>query len=325
VGAVAVALVLLLVAVACGSDDSEEASTETTGASADSATRTVEHVLGTTEVPVDPQRVVVVDRRGSLAFLLEMGVEPVAALEAPWLFGESFHPLIADMAADAGVEAITDTDAGPNIEQIATYDPDLIIGNVRDMGETAEELSALAPTVGIEWNFADPVANATVLGEALGLEDEAADLVERYETALADATDAAENPGTVSIIGLFNPDDLRIYREANLYGAMTTALGGQVVPTEEELPLDPEDGEVNFVSLEQIGLASGERLISFVNLAPSEEGDGYAALREEPLVQALPGFQSGQVLEADPQLAFGAAGVTGLETMLSELVEFYGS
>jgi iron complex transport system substrate-binding protein len=326
---VAGVLALLAAVAACGSDSDDSSSAAATDENATDeaapSTRTVEHALGTTEVPLDPERVIVVDRRGSLAFLLELGVEPVAALEAEWLFGEPFHPLIADAAADAGVEPITGTDGGPNVEEIAQLDPDLIIGNVRDMGETADALAGIAPTVGLEWNFADPAANATMLGEILGLEDEAAALIEDYETAFDDAIATTEDPGTVSIVGLFSPEDMRIYREGNLYGSMTTALGGELVPSEEELPLDPEDGEVNFVSLEQIGLASGDTLISLVNLAPSEDGNGYEAVERESLVQALPGFQNDRVLEADPQLAFGAAGIGGLKEMLDQLVVFYNS
>jgi iron complex transport system substrate-binding protein len=299
----------------------EAASGDTTELAA--PTRTVVHELGTSEVPVDPQRIVVVDRRGSLAFLLELGFEPVGALDATWLFGEPFHPLIADFAEDAGVEPIDDTD-GPNLEQIAALQPDLIIGNVRDMGETTDELAQLAPTVGLSWDFADPLANAVTIGEALGRPEEAQALVDEFDESMAAATAETADPGTVSIIGLFAADDIRIYREHNLYGRLTEQLGGQIVPDEGELPLDPEDNEVNYVSMEQISLASGERVISFVNLA-AEEAGAYEELVSAPLVQALPAFQSGQVLEADPQLAFGAAGSTGINVMLDELVAFYNS
>jgi iron complex transport system substrate-binding protein len=287
------------------------------------ATRTVVHELGTSEVPVDPQRVVVVDRRGSLAFLLELGVEPVGALEAAWLFGEPFHPLIQDRADAAGVQPIDSTD-GPNLEQIAGLAPDLIIGNVRDMGETADELAAIAPTIGLAWNFVDPLDNARIIGDAVARPDEAAALVAQFETSLAAAAAEITDPGTVSIIGLFAIDDIRIYREHNLYGALTEQLGGEVVPTETELPFDPADNEVNAVSLEQLGMAAGERVISFVNVAPEADA-AYRAIEAEALVQALPGFQAGQVLEADPQLAFGAAGVTGIQAMLDQLVAFYAA
>jgi iron complex transport system substrate-binding protein len=353
---------LLAVAAACGSDDDSASDTASTGTStpgeampgtsaadtavdateppasadaatdtstegsepqADGATRTVEHALGTSEVPVDPQRIVVVDRRGSLAFLLELGLEPVGALEATWLFGEPFHPLIAEQAESAGVEPIDGTD-GPNLEQIATLQPDLIIGNVRDMAETSDELAQIAPTVGLEWNFADPLANAVTIGDAVGRGEEAQALVDDFDASLDAAAADTADPGTVSILGLFAVDDIRIYREHNLYGVLTERLGGEIVPTESELAFDPEDNEVNFVSLEEIGMARGDRAISFVNLA-SEADAAYRALESEALVQALPAFQAGQVLEADPQLAFGAAGTTGINAMLEQLVEFYNS
>ena len=336
---------LSLTAVACGGDDASSttappttpAPTTTPVATTASAatpasvpatgdapaTRTVEHELGTSEVPVDPQRIVVVDRRGTLAFLIELGFAPVGALDATWLFGEPFHPLIADQAEAAGVQPIDSTD-GPNVEQIALLEPDLIIGNVRDMAETPDELAQIAPTIGLAWNFADPLANAVTIGEALGRTVQAQALVDQFEDTLAAAAASTADPGTVSIIGLFAADDIRIYREHNLYGVLTERLGGQVVPTEAELPYDPEDNEVNSISLEQIGLASGERVVSFVNLAADADA-AYRALATDPLVQALPGFRNGRVLEADPQLAFGAAGVTGITTMLDQLVAFYGS
>lgn len=304
-------------------DDTTASTTATEDTSGAAGTRTVEHALGTTEVPADPERIVVVDRRGTLAFLLELGLEPVGALEAAWLFGEPFHPLIAEAAEEAGVEPIDGTD-GPNLEQIAALDPDLIIGNVRDMAETDDELAAIAPTIGLEWDFADPLANAVTIGEAVGRAEEAEALVADFDEALAIAAEEVTDPGTVSIIGLFATDDIRIYRAGNMFGRLTEELGGEVVPTEEELPLDPEDGEVNYVSIEEIGIADGERLISLVNLAPEEAGL-YEELVANPVVQALPGFENDQVLEADPQLAFGAAGSTGIHAMLDQLVEFYDS
>ncbi len=298
-----------------------EAPTESVAA--DAATRTVEHELGTSEVPVDPQRIVVVDRRGTLAFLLELGIEPVGALEAAWLFGDPFHPMVMDAAVSAGVAPIDGTD-GPNLEQIAALQPDLIIGNVRDMAETEAELAQIAPTIGLAWNFADPLANAVTIGAAVDRSEEAQTLVDDFDAALEAAASDTTDPGDVSIIGLFAPDDIRIYRSANLFARLTEALGGVMVPSEAELALDPEDDEVNFVSLEEIGLAGGSRLISFVNVAP-EADSAYRSLESEAIVQALPGFQSGLVLEADPQLAFGAAGATGINAMLTQLVEFYDS
>ena len=295
--------------------------TPTTEAVADF--RTVEHELGTSEIPTNPERVVVLDRPGTLPFLLEMGVEPVGALEAGWLFGGPFHPLVSERAAALGVEPIDGSD-GPNLEQIAALERDLIIGNVRDMFGTEDLLAGIAPTVGLQWDFAKAVNNAINIGAMLGLEDEVQVLVDDFQTALDDATSNTDDPGTVSIIGLFGPDDIRIYRSLNLFGQLTEELGGQVVPTEDVLPINPGDGEVNNTSLEEISLASGDRITSFVNVSP-ESIEGYTEAEQQPLIQALPAFQNDLVLHADPQLAFGAAGSTGVQEILNQLVEFYNS
>ena len=96
------------------------------------------------------------------------------------------------------------------------------------------------------------------------------------------------------------------------------------MPTEDVLPINPGDGEVNNTSLEEISLASGDRITSFVNVSP-ESIEGYTEAEQQPLIQALPAFQNDLVLHADPQLAFGAAGSTGVQEILNQLVEFYNS
>lgn len=303
-------------------EEVEEAPTEP-DESATPDTRQVEHEFGTSDVPVDPQRIVVVGRRGTLPILLDLGFEPVGALDASFILGQPFHPMITDRTDAIGVEPIGSADRTPNIEQVAALRPDLIIGFSRDFGEGSEELAQIAPIVGIPWNFSDPLANVTTVGAVMGVEDDAAALVADFEAELQAAAESVQSPGTISIAGLFAPDDLRIYRSGNLLGQLIEQLGGEIVPTVEELPLDAEDAEVNSVSIERIDLLSGERLISFVNLG-QESVDAYREIEAGALVQALPAFQNDQVLEVDPQLVFGTAGIAGLRVVLAQLVDFIG-
>lgn len=288
------------------------------------ATRTVVHELGTSEVPVDPQRIVVVDRRGTLAFAFELGFEPVGALDATWFFDQPFHPLITERAEAAGVVPIESAD-GINVEQVVALDPDLIIGMVVDIGDAAEQLEGIAPTIGLDWDWSSPVNNVLVIGEALGRPEEAQALADEYNDALAAAAAETPSPGTVSIVMFLGADNVRIHREAYVFGQIVTALGGEVVPDEETLPFEAADNdEVNFVSLEEIGLASGDRLLALVNV-DSWSDEAYRDLSAQPIVQTLPAFQSGQVLEIDPQLAIGSAGMAGLHAALEQLVDFFSS
>src|SRR5688500_4681601 len=69
-----------LTLTACGGADSS--STSQAAEPGEPTTRTVEHFRGATEVPVDPQRVVVLDL-GELDSAIALGVKPVGAVQAP--------------------------------------------------------------------------------------------------------------------------------------------------------------------------------------------------------------------------------------------------
>src|SRR5688500_2517166 len=64
------------------------------------ATRTVQHPLGTTEVPMAPTSVVALDRRAALPHLLALGVTPVGALTYESIIGTPFPPVVAEQARD---------------------------------------------------------------------------------------------------------------------------------------------------------------------------------------------------------------------------------
>ncbi len=318
---------------ACGSGDGASTPTGAVTAAgstpAQATTATVEHALGTAEVPVDPRRIAVVGRRGTFAILLDLGLEPVGALDATFVLGQPFHPLVQEEADAAGTQPIALADAGPSVEQVAGLTPDLIIGAAVDLEDVYPELQAIAPTVGIDWDFVDPLANVRAVGAAVGRAAEAEEMAAAFDAEVEEraaevAASGTVSIGTVSIAGLFAPDDLRVYRSGNLVASIAGRLGAQVVPTEEELPLDPADPVLSDISLEQLGLLDGDRLISFVNLG--EENDAtYRDLLTLPVVQAVPAIASGQVLELDPQLAFGTAGMEGLRVLLDEVAGFLAS
>src|SRR5688500_707068 len=78
-------------------------STDAASEPAAPSTRTVEHPLGTTEVPLAPTRVVALDRRAALPHLLALGVTPIGALTYESIIGTPFPPLVAEQARDVAV------------------------------------------------------------------------------------------------------------------------------------------------------------------------------------------------------------------------------
>ena len=69
--------IVLLLLIGCGGGEAGVASGPP--AVVDGESRSVEHAMGVTEVPVDPQRVVVLDT-GELDSALALGVVPVGAV-----------------------------------------------------------------------------------------------------------------------------------------------------------------------------------------------------------------------------------------------------
>lgn len=316
------AVAVALLAVGCSAGATPGGSSPEASSAEGSATRTVEHALGTTEVPVDPQRIVT-GRRGTLPMLLDLGVAPVGAYDATAIFGQPFHPLIADRAEEAGVVPVAVEDFQLQLEAVAALEPDLIVSAAVDIEGIYDQLSEIAPTVALEFDFDDPLANAVPIGEVVGRGEQAAQLVAAFEADVADAGAGIDEPGTLSIVGRFGPDDLRVYRSANLIGSLVEELGGEVVPDEQALPPDPDDPTITLISEEQLSLLSGDRLVVLAN--PQGAGAAEAeALRELPVFAQLPAVEAGRVLELDVQLPFFTAGLTGLEVALDELVAFLG-
>lgn len=339
------ALVLGLAAVACSDDgasdpvDSEDTSSSESPSTATAseppdgdvdgddepadvevATRTVEHAFGSSDVPVEPQRILVIGWRGVLPALLDLGFEPIASQDGTTTFGSPFHPLVTARAEEAGVE----TYQGENLEQIAALEPDLIIGAADFMSESIDQLDEIAPSIGIDWDFENPLNNIQAIGDAMGVGQRAAADIEDFQSDFERFKERLDDPGQVSIASFFSYDDLRVVRSGgNWVVTLVLDLGAEIVPTEEELPADPElPPGFNFISLEQVGLLSGESLILTGNSGPEFQ----AALEEilaETLVQQLPAVQRDRVLQVDVQLTSGAAGLEGMRVVLDDLETFF--
>lgn len=182
---VALLAVVALASAACGSDGSGSAGSaasvpDDSTASAD--VRAIEHDLGTTEVPADPQRVVTLGYMDQ-DYVLALGVVPVGIRD--W-FGEqpnAVWPWARDLLGDAEP---TKLDRELNYEAIAALEPDLIVAV--SAGFTPEEyelVSEIAPTVtqpeGVEPFTISWQEHTRHVGATLGREAKAEELVAELE------------------------------------------------------------------------------------------------------------------------------------------------
>ena len=275
---------------------------------------TITHAMGETDVPDDPQRVIVLTNEGTEA-VLSMGVTPVGAANS-WL-GDPWYDHISE--AMDGVEPVGQESA-VNLELVAALEPDLILGNAHRHEEIYEQLSAITPTVLSERLRGDWRVNFSLYAAALGLEDEGAALLEGYDadvSALSAALGDARNE-EVSIIR-FLASQIRIYQLDSFSGVILSDLGFA----------RPENQNVDEFALrvgrESIPDMDGDRIFHFTY--DNGNGEGNAAAAEalaDPLWQGLSAVEAGRVHPVEDAVWNTAGGILAARLMLDDIAEIYG-
>ena len=275
----------------------------------------VTHAMGTTDVPEQPQRVVILTNEGTEA-LLHLGVVPVGAAQS-WdadPFYAHLQPLLGD-AVSLGTETAI------NLELVAALEPDLIIGSKVRQEKIYTQLSAIAPTVMSETLGATWLENYQFYGEVLGLGDKAKTNVAALK-ARADALAAAIGDGVEDEISMvrFSPSRVRIYQKASFPGVVLGLVGFARPPAQDK------DQTFEEVTKERIPDMAGDRIFYFS--ADNDAQDDKANLDEwlaDPLWQNLDAVKAGRAQRVS-ELAWNAGGgIYCAYMMLDDLAEIYGA
>ncbi|MEM9615667.1 MAG: ABC transporter substrate-binding protein [Actinomycetota bacterium] len=313
---------LIGLVAACGSDDTDDASTDSASASAsasasdastgeaddatgtedasdaaatedgeaegdadgEAATRTVESLYGPVEVPVEPERVFVLDEYAGAAMVYS-GVEPIAA------FG-TFRARIPLAILDESGVPITEVAFGDwPVEEVATAQPDMIV--MTDIGDPSlpETLSEIAPTVVIPFiaPWQDIVA---AVGDASGRDDIAATLDAAVTADLAALAEEPEAGSTFSVIAS-GPQFGTFSIAVGAVGSSVLEQAGYLRPEAQLAP--PDLG----VSLQLSPETLGEHDADFVLQLGGDES--FYSVDE---LQSIPTFQ-GITAVADERTAVG--------------------
>lgn len=307
----AAAVAASLALTACGGTPDAAAPSE--AAASDAAfPRTVEHAMGETEIPVRPERVVVLDT-GELDSALSLGVVPVGAVTADVSAG--FLSYLAEGAAD--VERVG-TISEPNLEAIAAQRPDLILSNKVRHEEIYGQLSQIAPTV-----FAGKVGavwkdNLLLAGEALGLEDEAANALGEYQTAAAALGRTIGDPAGTTVSALrFVEGTIRVYTGASFIGTVLSDVGlDQLELPVEQVPTFAE------LSAEELTLADAD-VVLYSSYGPVE-GSGESAALAGPLWPRLGAVEAGTAYAVEDDVFFTGIGLTAATLIIEHLETLLG-
>ncbi|WP_420110649.1 Fe2+-enterobactin ABC transporter substrate-binding protein [Pseudactinotalea sp.] len=273
VALVAAVATLSLAACSTGPDDEATDPTggtdETTSSESDGAwPRSVDHDSGTTEIPEQPLRIVStsITLTGTLLAIDAPVVASAATSVSPITDDNGFFSQWADVATERGVEVLY-----PNLEldleAIEVAEPDLIIGSTIGQDATVDaydQLSEIAPTVMLDYGSATWQDLAAVLGEATGLEDQAAGVVADYDAWVAEQAAAITLPEQpVTALTYNGAEGGGIFSAGSAQAAVLTAMGFEYVEAPAELA-DETRSDVSFVTQENLPSALADVSTLFV-------------------------------------------------------------
>ncbi|MEV3935242.1 iron-siderophore ABC transporter substrate-binding protein [Glycomyces sp. NPDC049804] len=292
-----------LALAACGTSDPAAERNETEG-----ETRTVEHAMGATEIPAEPQRVVVLDT-DKIDTALSLGVTPIGAARA----SEAELP---GYLGDLSGVAVVGTTAEPDLEAIEALEPDLILGSKFRQEAFYDELNAIAPTVfteqvGVTWK-----ENFLLDGDALGKGEEAKGLLDAYETRAAEfGASLGDALATQVSLVRFMPDQIRYYGPDSFSGIVLGDVG--LARPELQQLNGAEDRRFGEVSAEELDTVGGD-----VVFYCAYGTDGEAMLAEYTageLWRSIPAVQGGKAYPVDDEIWMTGIGVTAAGLILDDL------
>ena len=201
---------------ACRGNSPQQTSSQANNTSTE-AFRVVDHALGKTKVPINPQRVIVLNR--GLDTALSLGVKPVGTVRL-----RSDNDYLENKVEE--VESIGSSNS-PNLEAIVALKPDLILGTTNDR-DIYKLLSQIAPTVLAEVETSgDWKKMLNKYAEALGKTDQAEKLmadyqarIEEFQARMGDRLKETE----ISIVNV-RQNRIRVYLEDSFPGTIVADTG----------------------------------------------------------------------------------------------------
>lgn len=302
-------LLILLASLILGCSNTNQSSTENP-----QNTRSIEHAIGTTKVPENPKRVVVLTNEG-LEAVLSLGIKPVGAVES--FTGDPWYPHLKSQ-----LEGVTPvgTESQPSLETIASLKPDLIIGNKMRQEKVYQQLSAIAPTVFAEDLRGDWKKNFAFYSKALNKEELGKQKLAEYD---AKVVKVRENAGDLLKLKIsmirFMPGKTRIYQQDTFSGVILKDVGFARPPLQEQPNFAIEIGR------ERIPDMDGDVIFYFTYNEKKNPNQGTNREQEflkDPLWQNLNAVKNNRAFKVDDVIWNTAGGIQAANIMLDQLNEY---
>ncbi len=262
-------------------------------------TRTVTSEVGESTIPVDPQMIVALDEPAALN-MLSIGITPDVVFD-------SWRTTVPKAILEsAGIEMATTSSFYPELEEVAAFEPDLIVGTAAEgFAESGPAYASIAPLIGALYAEADGSQIIEAYGEYFDRPAEAARVSDALD-ALAEEAAAAQPAGETSISVLMSwaQDNMPLYMDAanSLHGTIAAA-GFTRPPLQDEVPAEGSAfGGWTVFSPEQLPAQDADVLAIAVAAQYNLEG-----ITEMPLYPSLAAVTNDRSLVVDGDLWSGGA------------------
>ncbi|MGB4777040.1 ABC transporter substrate-binding protein [Microbacterium sp.] len=275
-------------------------------------TRTVETVFGEVDVPVDPQRIVIV-QSAALDAALALGIEPVGST---FWGGAGGVPEYLQDQVPADFTLVGNEDE-PDFEAIAALEPDLIIAT-----EAAEENLAtfedIAPVAAFafadENGDSDWRGHVTQIADFTGREEQAEEVLADFDALIAELDAEVAVPGETVIPLRVRADHVRHYLPLSFVGAdVLQSLSNIELPDSK---VASENGEWAVIPAERLDVLDSDRIIAFI-----DSQEAYDTLQAQSLWQGLPAVQNGKVCVTENLVAWILGGPSAAKVVADDVRE----
>lgn len=302
-------LAALLAGCAATSADRQEASAATH--------IKVTHILGQTEVPINPQRVVLFDF-GVLDTMDALGVAP----EALALPKANVPPYLAKYKGDAY------TDVGDffakDLERINNFKPDLIILGARQQ-KIYNEMKAIAPTIVMgnmdSHKYMEDLSRYNLMiGEIFGKKSEAQTILDKITARIEEVKAVGEKNASKAMIVLTNDGNLSVFGSGSRFGLLHDVLG--IKPVDSTLVASMHGSKIGFEYFEE----KNPDIIFVIDRTVVVGGSQLAGTTlENPLVEATNAAKNGKIIFLDPGTWYMTGnGLESASMMIEEIATALG-
>lgn len=281
--------------------------------------RTIEHVMGESCIPENPQRIVSLYTT-PLANLLALDLKPIAMTPVTGV-QEEFPLYLAEKVK--GIELIEEVSYEPSLEGIAQLNPDLILGWTFHK-KVYSLLSQIGPTLLLSKDIAEsPDANwqkySNYLATALNKQKKAQQIFEDYDLRIAKLKTALGDRysnETISVAHVSDEYGTEAYTINSFPGSILSDLG---LKRPQSQAMSKPGGTVKAISVERLELIDGDLL--FVLTFSDRDRQMLDDLMDKPLWKKLKAVQKGKVYPVDGY-TWGVANPLTAKAVIDDLYEY---